>query len=832
MYEPAFLPVLALALGILIGHFFYFLPSDLVMPGAAAAALVLLTGLWRPAHRLRLPACLLALMVLGIATQTFHRQERRPSIDATSAETVLLQGCVVNPPVFSQDREQFTMELAPGASARITVARTEESRLPLEYGQMVELPARIREPHNYQNPGGFDYVHYLARQNIFWTASVRDASTVRILPGQCGHRVLGFLFAIRTWALDRLEQLFPQDSRTATLLKAILLGESSGVERQWTNDFRLTGTYHALVISGQHVSVLALTLLFLLRIIRVSQMQALALTALASWLYAFISGGTAPVVRAAGGFTLFLIARYFYRRVRVLNLLAVIAFPYLLFDPEQLFDPSFQLSFLSAAAIAVFAIPVIERTTEPFAQALRKFQDDGRGPQLEPRVAQIRVEARLLAETLQIWTHCSPQVARWIVAIVGRMFVFIAEAVLVSACIQFALALPMVTYFHRLSFTGLSANVPVVLLLSLVVPLGFAAILTGLHWLAALTGLLLHCAEAVAGWHARLEPSWRIANLPLWFALALVASSIALAYSLRRKVRFTWLIWSVSLLLFGLLWWQPWPSSVQLGKLELTTIDVGQGESLLVTFPNGQIMLVDAGGFPGYGRATRKPQLDMGEDVVSPYLWTRGIQRIDYAVLTHGHSDHMGGMPAVLENFRPRELWVGAEPESDAWRALRQTARSNHVAIRKLRREEPAIHVGAATVTVLAPSPDYTPKEQATNNDSLVFDIAYGEQHFLLTGDAELPVEWDLADSGLLEKVTVLKVGHHGSRTSSSEALLEKAQPAFALISAGFENQFHHPHPDVLARLASHHAAVYRTDRNGLVTIRTDGKHLEVERTK
>jgi competence protein ComEC len=263
--------------------------------------------------------------------------------------------------------------------------------------------------------------------------------------------------------------------------------------------------------------------------------------------------------------------------------------------------------------------------------------------------------------------------------------------------------------------------------------------------------------------------------------------------------------------------------------LEVTAIDVSQGDSLLVVFPDGETMLVDAGGFPGMERMKRKPQIDMGEDVVSPYLWSRRIRHLDYAVLTHGHSDHMGGLAAILDNFHPRSLWIGAEPNTPEWQTVERHAQSDRVRIVALTRDSPGLSIGGAKVRVLAPSPSYVPEDQPKNDDSLVLEIDYGRRSVLLTGDAERPVEEDMISSGLLHPVTLLKVGHHGSKTSSGEDFLEQLQPQFALISDGYKNQFHHPHPTVLARLADHHAAILRTDQRGLISFRTDGDKVEVE---
>ena len=799
----------------------------------ALLAAVLIAGgaclLRKISRTARLSAALSGLLILGLVTSTCHRPGPPPKLDVEDGETTILSGCISNPPVFSPEREQFTLDLARNASVRVTLnLKNGAASMPLSYGENIEITGKIRSPRNFGNPDGFDYAAYLAQQHIYWTASVSDPGSLRIRPGRCGNRAVGVLFGVRSWALERLRSLYPGDPETAALLEATLLGETSGVERRWTSDFRITGTYHALVISGQHVSVLAFTLLLLLRLLQVKRLPALAIAAAASWAYAFISGFSSPVVRAAGGFTLFLVASYFFRRTRILNVLAAVGLIYLAFAPEELFDPSFQLSFLSAAAIAAFAIPFMERWTEPLRSAVNKFDQEAYDPRIEARAAQWRVELRLLARTLEVWTGLSTRVARAAIARCTLLEAFVADAVVVSACVQFGLALPMISYFHRLSITGLSANIIIIPLLSAVVPLGFASIATGSHLLAVGTKYLLIAAELVAGWHVRFEPPWRLAALPLYVSLSFAGSLVLLAYTIRRRRR--WLVpaLALSIGLFLTACWQPWRPVLKAGLLEVNAIDVGQGDSLLVSLPDGETMLVDAGGFPGAERMVHKPQLDIGEDVVAPYLWSRRIRHLDYVVLTHGHSDHMGGLPAILDDFRPKELWVGAEPESAEWANVEQHARAAHVQVVSLTRANAPRVVGGTAIRVLSPSPDYAPSEKASNNDSLVLEIAYRKRSVLLTGDAEHIAEDDMLSSGLLRPVTLLKVGHHGSRTSSSGEFLDQIAPQYAFISDGFKNQFHHPHPDVLGRLSEHHARVFRTDQNGMLTFVTNGDRVEI----
>jgi competence protein ComEC len=824
------LPVAALSLGILAAHFYYFTFLDLWLPALLTAVVLGVACRFTESRAVRWLSICLVMAVAGLVAQVMHRPDRTPKLTAEDGETVLLAGCVTNPPVFSPDREQFTLNLSHGSNAgiRVTAVLKGNETLPLNYGQQVELPAKIRLPRNFQNPGAFDYAAYLAGQHIYWTGSLSNVADVKTGAAPCGSKILAALYSVRTWALERIARLYSDDQHTSALLQATLLGDTSGVERRWTSDFRATGTYHALVISGLHISVLAYTLLLLLRVMHVRRVPALGIAAVACWLYAFLSGFNSPAVRAAAAFSLFLIASYYFRKTRILNILGVVGIVYLLFDPDQLFDPAFQLSFLSAAAIGAFAIPAIERVTDPLRASVRLFDQPRYDPQLEPRAAQWRVELRFLAETISVWTRLPSPAAQWLVSRAALLAAFACETAIVSAAMQFALALPLIAYFHRLSVTGISANMIVVPLLSLVVPLGFASILTGSHLLALLTKLMLQWAEFAAAWHVRLEPAWRQGAIPLWIAVAFAASLLALGIAVRRQ-RWVTAAWGCSLALFAVVAWQPWHPLIRPGWLELTAIDVSQGDSLLLVFPDGETMLVDTGGFPGMERMRRKPKLDIGEDVVSPYLWERRIRHLDYAVLTHGHSDHMGGLAAVLDNFRPRALWTGAEPETPEWKTVRQHAQNDGVRILPLHRGSSPVTIGGAQIRILAPALDYIPGDNATNDDSLVMEVRFGRRSILLTGDAERPVEQSMLDSGELHPVTLLKVGHHGSKTSSSDEFLTQLAPRFAIISDGYKNQFHHPHPTVLERLAQHHVIILRTDEQGLITFRTDGDKVEYE---
>lgn len=830
MRYPLLAPLAAIATGILVSRAVPFDLRDLPIIIAVFAALAVVALRRNPV--LSGACCLLAMAFAGILSDVWHRPGPRPELDVNGRELAILAGCVADSPVADEGRVRFTLELEPGVRVRTTLYLPEGEPVPvLHYGQRVEVDARVRRTRNFQNPGAFDYSTYLARRSIFWTAS---ASAVRVQPGVCGTRAAAFIYGLRSSALARLEQLYAGKPYETGMMQGILIGESARMDKVWTEHFRSTGTIHALVISGTHVAILSAFFLFLLRLCLVKESRAMFLTVIAGWLYALVTGWEAPVIRSAAGLTLFLAGRLAFRERRIVNLLAAIGIAFLVCDPAQMLEASFQLSFLAVGFIAVFAVPLLEGTSAPLARALEGLQDTGRDMHLAPRAAQFRVEARLLGETLELWLRLPRRVCLAAVAVPGRIAFYVYELVVISAVVQVGLALPMAVYFHRLSLTGLSANVVIVPLMGLVVPIGFVALLTGWGFAAKVAGWLLAASRVVVDWHADREPEWRIPDPPAALAIALAAALIlaGVAFSLSGPRSRLWRTVSslAVLVLLAVIIVHPFAPVVAPGKLELTAIDVGQSESLFIALPSGKLMLVDGGGFPAFGKSANRSRMDIGEDVVSPYLWSRSIRRVDVLVLTHGHDDHIGGAAALIRNFRPRELWVAPMPATPLWKNVQEAAHRRGTRIVPLRAGA-VRELGGARFEVLWP-PEGTEPETPGNDESLALRMSWSGKKFLLAADIERRDEYRLLDSGALGPVDVLKVAHHGSRTSSTDEFVATVRPAFAVLSAGFENPYGFPNQAVLERFAQRHIPVFRTDEFGLVTIRTDGRHFEVETTR
>jgi len=265
--------------------------------------------------------------------------------------------------------------------------------------------------------------------------------------------------------------------------------------------------------------------------------------------------------------------------------------------------------------------------------------------------------------------------------------------------------------------------------------------------------------------------------------------------------------------------------------LEVSVLDVGQGDSIFVVSPKGKTMLIDGGGtFGGFPGRESHQGVDPGEEAVSPYLWSRGFQKLDVVALTHAHQDHLGGLTAVLENFHVGKLWIGREASTAALARLEELAREKKIPIEHELKGKTFSWDGVegeflwpeVSLQEIAPS--------AKNDDSLVLRLRFGKQSLLLPGDVEKESERAILAENDANKLRadVLKVGHHGSKNSTMPEFLAAVQPRIGIISTGESNPYGHPSPALLERLESAGVRIYRTDRDGAVHVLTDGTRLEI----
>lgn len=722
----------------------------------------------------------------------------------------------------------------------------------LSAGDRVEALVKAQPPHNFNDPGAFDEKSYLAAQNIDLTGSLRSGELLTLVD-RSAPGIRQRLAHMRGVLLARLDRLFAGNSESAAVLRAMLLGDRSFVNTTTVVAFQKTAAYHVLVVAGLHTGALAIFLLWLCRRLRFGIAPTILLTLGAIAAYVGVVEDRPPIFRAALIAAIYLLARPLFRRVDLLNTVALAALGMLLWNPAYIADSSFQLSFLAAGVIAALALPWIERTTAPYRAGLAHLGDVTRDVVHPPKIAQFRIEARSVAR----WF--SPRFPHWLALrstplISGpvRLGLRLCELLLLSAALQLGMLPLMAQDFHRISLSGPLSNIPAVVLTSLIVPLGFLCLAGSFLWtrgafylskvLSALTAILLGTID----WFSRLPHlSYRIPGPPVWLIVAFFSALIACAAlgrgvvaarrsrTARRRLPppIAWREWVAGLAVAALavlIAWYPFAPHLAYGQTQVNVLDVGQGDSIFVSFPNGQTMLVDGGGLAGseWSKGMRSAP-DVGEEVVSPYLWSRGIKHLDVVALTHAHEDHLGGLPSVLENFRVDELWVGRDEDTPEFAALLEKARQRGVRIvHKAVGDE--LKWGGVRGQVLWPPVEDAAKE-ASNDDSLVMRIESGATSFLLTGDIEQPEEKKILAEGDPLASDFIKVPHHGSKTSSTEPFLAAVQPSIAVVSVGEGNAYGHPSPSVVERYEQDGVSLLRTDRNGAVTVSSDGRTVSVE---
>lgn len=702
-----------------------------------------------------------------------------------------------------------------------------------DYGQRLRLRAKLRPPVNFRNPGNMDYVGWLHGQGVAALGSVKSTS-IDVLPGLDGSRMERVRCRVRRSVLEQMERLWP--APYAGLFQAMVLGERGLVGREQRLEFQRSGTFHLLVVSGMNVAIFAVFLLWLMRWLRLPREYAIVAAILLTCSYAWLTELGAPILRSVLMIVAYQIAALLNRDRAPLNTVSLAALALLLCTPQELFDPSFQLTFVAVLTIAGLAVPLMRRTTMPVREALDGMDDKRRDLTLRPKQAQFRLDVRAISASLG--RLIGERLARWLTPALIYASLAIAELAMLSALMQAAILLPTIWYFHRVNAHALWANMAVLPLTSLLMPASMLAVAFSYvaHWIA--TPFALAARWALQGilftvhWSGGAQkPELRVA-MPALEAIAAVVVCYALALLLARRHRV--LAVASLALLMGSAWFvfaHPRRFEYKPHELEITAIDIGQGDSFLVVTPNGRTLLLDSGGLLGMSHS----ELDIGEDVVSPYLWQRGLSHLDAVAFSHSHSDHIGGMTAILRNFHSGELWYAPNYPSHEVESL--FAAADGLQVRRIERHEgEEFDFDGVRFEVLSPPRDWELKPRGQDDASMVLRLTYAGHSALLIGDIHKRIEKMLVEEAEEHHQSLhadlLKVAHHGSNTSSCEEFLDAVRPEYAVISSGIQNPFRHPRLEVIERLAEHKAKTYRTDLFGPVTFFMDaaGVHASVAR--
>ncbi len=721
----------------------------------------------------------------------------------------LLEGRIASPPVYLEGQSRITIDLqywsdcltgpqmgdlkAKDGRMYVTVVRAKE--MPFGRGDHIRLRANTKPLVHRRNPG------QPARksENQRFTAVIAGINQLALLKTSASTIGRGFDLVRNDLAHFWNSAL---DSEQANLARALTLGESQVLSFAQRERFRLTGTAHLLSVSGLHLGLAVFFQFFILcrLLIHVGPLaRRTDVGCIAAWCaipiaiaFTLLVGCRIPVVRACVMVVSALLARALGRPSGTVPALALAGAALLASQPESLLNPGFQLSF--TAVLSFFVTLRRDKSSDPLS-TLRES---------DPKPSRIKQTARYIGNKGRDLLYSSIAAASATTPIVLYHFGYVSLMTVPANL----LAVPM---------TGFLIMPGLLLVNFLAGPFPTVAAV-----LAQPVGLLLRCIDQLLEFisHAPLT----FENPGVFLTSAVVIASVAMLFFLAQKKRA-----GLVLLVFAALSaiaapFRDPPHFLE-GRLTLDFLDVGQGDSVLMTFPDGRHWLVDAGG-------SGSRRFNVGERIVVPTLRALSVGRIDKLVVTHPEQDHVGGMPEVLKSFEVTEIWENgqgvAEGAGTSYQELLHIAKHRGIPVKRTPQLCTKHHVAGVQVEVIhpcLPAESYD-KALSFNNNSLVLLIRYGWVTIALTGDIQKETEEDLVERGVISHVDVLKLAHHGSATSSSASFLDAATPIFGIASLGPFNRHGIPHKAVLGRLKSRRIRLYRTDISGAIRLVTDGRQM------
>jgi competence protein ComEC len=650
-------------------------------------------------------------------------------------------------------------------------------------GDFITISARASIPPTFRNPTLFNYRAWLRLQGIHIVFRINRNSEVKISPPPDGRSIFYCIYHSLSHLRANADKNFSANlsPKNAATLKGLTSSVTHDISREEREDFLRTGLVHLFAVSGLHVGMFAIFILFILNLAHLHVRTVSILTVIFIWLFCAYVGFRTPVVRASIMVTC-LLSSYWLpglrRPLESLSLISFAAFWTLIFNPRALFQMDFQFSYACVYAIIIFM---------PFFKNHLMFN----------------------LERL-------PQEKKGVHARINR---FVLRPLFTVISIQIALLPLMAYYYHRISIMALVANIVTIPLAFLCLNGGILMITLGalfpaiLPFLGGMTEIVLNLLRWVVQQLSHFPftmlhlPSLPWIMVGVYYGALLCGNWILERREWRQRRKIAFIL--TTLFLAALLLWFPilWRSEPD---VEVVFLDVGQGDSTYVEFAGGTNMLIDSG--RGYPR-------DMGAEVISEFLERRGIDAIDVVVITHPDADHTGGLPSVFNRFFVDLLIEGGSTSnSEKNETVYQKAREWGIVIKSVSRGDKLTGFDGAEMLVLNP-PRPTPETWNDNNRSVVLLLKTRDAGFLFTGDAEAEAERNMWTSGVDLHAAVLKVGHHGSRTATSEEFIKSVHPLMAVISAGKGNIYHHPHAEVLNRLKAHDIRVYRTDEQGAITM-------------
>ena len=868
-------PMLFLAIGFACGVVIGRAGVEIIGAGIVAASVIAIARIRQSVAPVILPLVFIPLGIFChfIETNSLSADRVKRIYEAgeiASYEPVEIEGVLKGYPepanrgsflTLRAERLRFRQAVRPvSGNVRLFVigSKTTDGEADLRHGSIVRVACRLEREDRYLNPGVAIRTQLLDEQGIDAVATVKSALLVEKMGDDAVFLPLAWAYKHRTLLIGKFRELFGR--RTAGVLTASLLGQKQFLDRETAEVFREGGTFHVLVISGLHITFIGGLTLWLVSLFTKRPYLQASVAASFLWAYTLAVGAETPVVRASLMFSFLLLSKLIYRQSSLLNALGACTLMLLVWRPSDLFSVSFQLTFVSVAAIVACAFPLIEKL-----RATGAWTPSRETPLPSNVSRRLRRTCEFfywndaewsLRARRNIWSaglFKSPYLACLAAPNLKIAAAYVVEGLLVSVIVQVAMLPLVIIYFHRVTPAGVVLNLWVGAFLALESFTAIAAVIIASFstWLAEpvigltefLNVLMIAAPAAVAALDiADLRVpvySGPLKSVYLLYGVVIMLASVQIfkwdPFALCRKpgqLRISLILFLPAAVLAFIVVFHPYSAPPSDGHLRIDFLDVGQGDSALITFPDGQTMLVDGGGLVQYRddeSADFEPDIPrIGETVVSEFLWEKGYSRVDYLVATHADADHIQGLVDVARNFDIGILILGAMRPSDPDLAqLIQVADAKKIPVRTVSVPD-EFSIAAVDIRVLSPPGSVSPASGSTNNESVVLHLGFGSRSFILTGDIEREAEHELERFGSLLKADVVKVPHHGSRTSSTPQFVDMVGARIAVIPVGRRSRFGHPHGEVVERWRSAGSEVMTIGERGTITVKTDGERLAI----
>lgn len=642
----------------------------------------------------------------------------------------------------------------------------------LNIGNKVKISGNFDISNGKGNPGEFDFGKYLRSKGISGTISCNNSRDISII-NYSKDNFQNIVFSARKYLDNRISSL--HNAQAASLIKGLVLADRSEINQETKTEFINTGVMHVLAVSGLHVGYIIVIFYFLFGRLNIYFRSIMVLLGII--IFMILTGLPSSVVRAVIMAGVIIISNLTNRYSNLFNSLALAAILILFFVPGEIFNPGFQLSFVSVFSIG---------TIYPFLQS---------------NINLLKINSKVVKNLLKL------------------------AAMSLSAQIG---TLPFILiYFNKLSLTALFANIIVIPVIGLIVGIALFTIVLSfiLPYLATLSALTnnIICALLFRFIHAAGELKYSfiwIRGFTLTDAIIFYSLILLLFAGYKYFNKLISKIIFISLILADIIMYCPIEERLNFPKniLSVFMVDVGQGDSFLIRFPNGKTGLVDAGPATTY--------FDTGEKIIIPLLEYFNISRINYAFISHFDIDHYGGIVSLINNDKIEKVFIteidsSSEKEKLFMRFLNKKKVHYETYKRKI------FTVGNTRIYFLNDLPKHLGKKVTSNNRSGFFKIVYGKISMLYTGDIDETGEsyYSSMDKDIIAS-DILKISHHGSGKGSSEKFLNLVRPKIGLISVGIKNKFGHPSAEVINRLKKINSKIYRTDRDGGVILITDGESI------